>query len=148
MGGGSDIAIQVSIRIMNAFVAMRRALASVAPLLARIEAADRRRGGEKCRSAEVVPQGLCPGMQARGRHDRLADKEEVAPPCGRAGRATLPSVHGLYLLVGLRCPLPRVTSISQIFPSCGSCQVLACPWTPWTTMKSTKFCRRTGGCGT
>ena len=38
----SDTAIEVNIRIMNAFVAMRRALASIAPLLARIEATERR----------------------------------------------------------------------------------------------------------
>ena len=38
----SDIAIQVSIRIMNTFIAMRRALASLAPLLSRIEATERR----------------------------------------------------------------------------------------------------------
>ena len=38
----SDIAIQVNIRIMNTFVAMRRALASIAPLLSRLEATERR----------------------------------------------------------------------------------------------------------
>ena len=38
----SDVAVQVSIRIMNTFVAMRRALASIAPLLSRIEATERR----------------------------------------------------------------------------------------------------------
>ena len=38
----SEAAILVSIRIMDAFVAMRRALASIAPLLARIEATERR----------------------------------------------------------------------------------------------------------
>ena len=38
----SEAAILVSIRIMDAFVAMRRALASMAPLLARIEATERR----------------------------------------------------------------------------------------------------------
>ena len=38
----SETAIVVSIRIMDAFVAMRRALASIAPLLARIEATERR----------------------------------------------------------------------------------------------------------
>ena len=38
----SDIAIQLSIQIMNTFVAMRRALASIAPLLSRIEATERR----------------------------------------------------------------------------------------------------------
>ena len=38
----SDVAVQVSIRLMNTFVAMRRTLASIAPLLTRIEAAERR----------------------------------------------------------------------------------------------------------
>ena len=38
----SDVAVQVSIRIMNTFVAMRRTLASIAPLLSRIEATERR----------------------------------------------------------------------------------------------------------
>ena len=46
----SDIAIQVSIRIMNIFVAMRSALASVAPLLARIEATDRRQIADQMRN--------------------------------------------------------------------------------------------------
>ena len=38
----SDAATQASIRITRAFVAMRRALASIAPLLSRIEATERR----------------------------------------------------------------------------------------------------------
>ena len=38
----SETAIVVSIRIMDAFVVMRRALASIAPLLSRIEATERR----------------------------------------------------------------------------------------------------------
>ena len=38
----SETAIVVSIRIMDAFVAMRRALATLAPLLSRIEATERR----------------------------------------------------------------------------------------------------------
>ena len=38
----SNTAITVSIRIMDAFVAMRRALATLAPLLSRIEATERR----------------------------------------------------------------------------------------------------------
>ena len=46
----SDIAIEVSIRIMNTFVAMRRALASVAPLMARIEATDRRQIADQMRN--------------------------------------------------------------------------------------------------
>ena len=46
----SDTAIVVSIRMMDAFVAMRRALASVAPLLARIEATDRRQIADQLRN--------------------------------------------------------------------------------------------------
>ena len=46
----SDIAIQVSIRIMNAFVAMRRNLASLAPLLARIEANERRQIADQAKN--------------------------------------------------------------------------------------------------
>ena len=46
----SDIAIQVNIRIMNTFVAMRRALATVTPLLARIEATDRRQIADQLRN--------------------------------------------------------------------------------------------------
>ena len=38
----SDTAVQVSVRIVDAFVAMRRALMSLAPLLSRIETAERR----------------------------------------------------------------------------------------------------------
>jgi len=46
----SDIAIQVNIRIMNTFVAMRRALATVTPLLAMIEAIDRRQIADQLRN--------------------------------------------------------------------------------------------------
>ena len=38
----SDVAVQVSIRITDTFVAMRKTLASIAPLLSRIEATERR----------------------------------------------------------------------------------------------------------
>ena len=38
----SDIAAQVSVRIARAFVAMRKALASIAPIMARLEVAERR----------------------------------------------------------------------------------------------------------
>ena len=48
----SGIAIEVSIRITHAFVAMRRALASIAPLLARIEATDRRQIVDQARNEE------------------------------------------------------------------------------------------------
>ena len=46
----SNIAIKASIRITQAFVAMRRALASIAPLMARIEAADRRQIADQMRN--------------------------------------------------------------------------------------------------
>ena len=46
----SGIAIEVSIRITHAFVAMRRVLASIAPLMARIEATDRRQIADQARN--------------------------------------------------------------------------------------------------
>ena len=46
----SEIAVQVSIRIMNTFVAMRRALASMAPILARIEANERRQIADQAKN--------------------------------------------------------------------------------------------------
>ena len=46
----SDIAVQVSIRIMNTFVAMRRVLASIAPLLDRIETAERRQIADQAKN--------------------------------------------------------------------------------------------------
>ena len=38
----SDVAVQVSIRLMNIFVAMRKALASIAPMMSRLEVVERR----------------------------------------------------------------------------------------------------------
>ena len=46
----SKTAVDVSIRIMDAFVAMRKALASLAPLLARIEATDRRQIADQAKN--------------------------------------------------------------------------------------------------
>ena len=46
----SGIAIKASIRIVHAFVAMRRTLATIAPLLARIEATDRRQIADQIRN--------------------------------------------------------------------------------------------------
>ena len=46
----SHVAIEASIRITHTFVAMRRALASIAPLMARIEAADRRQIADQMRN--------------------------------------------------------------------------------------------------
>ncbi len=48
----SKIAIEASIRITNAFVAMRRALASIAPMLARIETVERRQITDQARNEE------------------------------------------------------------------------------------------------
>ena len=46
----SDVAVQVNIRIMNTFVAMRKALASIAPLLARIDATERRQIADQAKN--------------------------------------------------------------------------------------------------
>ena len=46
----SAVAVQASIRIMNAFVAMRHALLSMAPMLARIESAERRQITDQARN--------------------------------------------------------------------------------------------------
>ena len=46
----SETAIQVSLKIMDAFVAMRKALASIAPLFARIEATDRRQIADQAKN--------------------------------------------------------------------------------------------------
>jgi sugar-specific transcriptional regulator TrmB len=46
----SAVAIETGIRITETFVAMRKALASIAPLLARIEAADRRQIADQAKN--------------------------------------------------------------------------------------------------
>jgi hypothetical protein len=48
----SDIAAQVSVRIARAFVAMRKALASIAPIMARLEVAERRQIVDQQRNEE------------------------------------------------------------------------------------------------
>ena len=48
----SSVAIETSIRITNTFVAMRKALASIAPLLAKIEETDRRQIVDQVRNEE------------------------------------------------------------------------------------------------
>ncbi len=48
----SPTAVRVSIQIMDAFVAMRKALASVAPILTRLEAAERRQIADQARNEE------------------------------------------------------------------------------------------------
>ena len=48
----SETAIHVSLKIMDAFVAMRKALASIAPLLAKIEETDRRQILDQARNEE------------------------------------------------------------------------------------------------
>ena len=46
----SPIAVKVSVRITDTFVVMRKALASIAPLLARIDATDRRQIADQARN--------------------------------------------------------------------------------------------------
>ena len=46
----SDVAVQTSIRLMNTFVAMRRALSSLAPILVRIDAAEKRQIADQLRN--------------------------------------------------------------------------------------------------
>ena len=48
----SDVAIRVSIQIMDAFSAMRRALASVAPILSRLDVVERRQIIDQARNEE------------------------------------------------------------------------------------------------
>lgn len=48
----SEVAIQVSIRLMNVFVAMRRALASIAPVMSRLDAIERRQIADQTRNDE------------------------------------------------------------------------------------------------
>ena len=46
----SDVAVQTSICLMNTFVAMRRALSSLAPILVRIDAAEKRQIADQLRN--------------------------------------------------------------------------------------------------
>lgn len=48
----SEVAVQTSIRLMNAFVAMRKTLATMAPVLARIEQNERRQIADQSRNEE------------------------------------------------------------------------------------------------
>jgi hypothetical protein len=48
----SEVAVQVSIRLMNVFVAMRRALASIAPIMSRLDAIERRQIADQTRNDE------------------------------------------------------------------------------------------------
>ena len=48
----SDVAVTASVRITNAFVSMRKALASMAPVLTRLEAAERRQIADQTRNDE------------------------------------------------------------------------------------------------
>ena len=48
----SDVAVAVSIRLMNTFVAMRRTLASLAPMMNRIEVVERRQITDQSRNEE------------------------------------------------------------------------------------------------
>ena len=52
----SDVAIAVSIRLMNTFVEMRRALTSMAPMMTRLEAIERRQISDQSRNEERFDQ--------------------------------------------------------------------------------------------
>ena len=52
----SDVAIQASIRITTAFVAMRKALASIAPIIARVETVERRQIFKAMDGGDFPPQ--------------------------------------------------------------------------------------------
>ena len=54
----SEVAVQVSIRLMNVFVAMRRALASIAPIMSRLENQGTHPSG-KCDKSKRVGGYLC-----------------------------------------------------------------------------------------
>ena len=68
----SDIAVEASIRITHAFVAMRRTLASVAPLLSRLDTVERRQIADQSRNEE--------------RFDVIFKAMENAPVAKRSGR--------------------------------------------------------------
>ena len=71
----SDVAVQTSIRLMNTFVAMRRTLATLSPLLTRIEAAERR---------QIVDQSKNEANQQRNeeRFEKIFDamRDKKFPP--------------------------------------------------------------------
>lgn len=48
----SEVAVQVSIRLMNVFVAMRRTIASIAPVVSRLDAMERRQITDQMRNEE------------------------------------------------------------------------------------------------
>ena len=65
---------QVSLRIVRAFVAMRKALASVAPILARLETVERRQIADQSRNEErfeAIFKAMDGGSMAKCGRDRL-----------------------------------------------------------------------------
>ena len=86
----SDRAAEVNIAIMRAFVAMRKALASIAPLLDRIETAERR---------QIADQAKNDANQARNEErfkmilDAMQDKEFPPQKIFSMGRFTMRSIR-------------------------------------------------------
>ena len=66
----SGVAVEASIRITHAFVAMRKALASVAPLLARMDALERRQITDQTRNEERF-ETIFKAMAVAAFHDRF-----------------------------------------------------------------------------
>ena len=78
----SDIAAQVSVRIARAFVAMRKALASIAPIMARLEVAERRQITDQQHNEErfdaIFKARMRPRRRRRVARARSASREAVA----------------------------------------------------------------------
>ena len=78
----SEIAIVVSIRIMDVFVAMRKALASIAPILVRLDNVERRQITDQSRNEErfdtIFKARMRPRLRRRVARARSASREAVA----------------------------------------------------------------------
>ena len=81
----SDIAISVSIRITNAFVAMRKALASVAPILSRLDVVERRQIADQSRNEERFDT-IFKAMDGGDFPPRIFLRKETCPQGGKEDR--------------------------------------------------------------
>jgi len=78
----SPIAVDVSVRVINIFVAMRKALASVAPIITRLEVAERRQIVDQQRNEErfdaIFKARMRPRRRRRVARARSSSREAVA----------------------------------------------------------------------
>lgn len=84
----SDVAVQTSIRLMNTFVAMRRTLATLSPLLTCIEAAERR---------QIVDQSK------KERGEPAAQRGALRENLRRDAGQEVPAAEGVFRWRVLRC---------------------------------------------